>query len=243
MMTDDLSTLIKNSPTEEPVLFSDDELDIVIEEGESEQRVSIPTSISLTNLADWIKANISNFPNIRQPSVTLAGVNPDEQLLITVGVERREDGSEKRKVIIFDNANTTSVLDAPAIDMKIYNNGFRIVHNLQHDLFIKSYGLRVGLVAVFCNDIDDLLIPYSIVRAKKKNTTIDVSLNDPSIVRSKLTETLDFEALQLRYSQSSKAEGLRTNLDAIKWLTDRQSTIEDVNHHIQIDNVIIDMLS
>lgn len=243
MMTDDLSTLIKNSPTEEPVLFSDDELDIVIEEGESEQRVSIPTSISLTNLADWIKANISNFPNIRQPSVTLAGVNPDEQLLITVGVERREDGSEKRKVIIFDNANTTSVLDAPAIDMKIYNNGFRIVHNLQHDLFIKSYGLRVGLVAVFCNDIDDLLIPYSIVRAKKKNTTIDVSLNDPSIVRSKLTETLDFEALQLRYSQSSKAEGLRTNLDAIKWLTDRQATIEDVNHHIQIDNVIIDMLS
>lgn len=243
MMTDDLSTLIKNSPTEEPVLFSDDELDIVIEEGESEQRVSIPTSISLTNLADWIKENISNFPNIRQPSVTLAGVNPDEQLLITVGVERREDGSEKRKIIIFDNANTTSVLDAPAIDMKIYNNGFRIVHNLQHGLFIKSYGLRVGLVAVFCNDIDDLLIPYSIVRAKKKNTTIDVSLNDPSIVRSKLTETLDFEALQLRYSQSSKAEGLRTNLDAIKWLTDRQATIEDVNHHIQIDNVIIDMLS
>ena len=43
--------------------------------------------------------------------------------------------------------------------------------------------------------------------------------------------------------QSSKAEGLQTNLDAVKWLIDRQSTISDINHHLQIDNAIIDTLT
>jgi len=242
MMTENLSQLIKQGTSEEPVIFSEEDLDLALPEQPVEQ-VQELTSISITNFSDWLDSNIGNFPNMRKPNMNLVGVNQEEQVLLSIGVGQREDGSEKRKIIIFDNANTTPVLDIPAIDMQIYSNGFRTVHDLNNGIFVKSYGIRVGLVVVFCYDLDDLVIPYYMTRAKKKNTNIDVILSESNIVRSKLAEVVDLEALQLRYKQSAKAEGLRTNLDAVKWLTTRQSTIEDVNHHIQIDNVIIDMLS
>ena len=242
MQTEDLSRLIKNSPIEKPIVFSDEQLNLEVEDDEEIQYQNL-TNFSITNLSDWFNsANVTNFTSIRKPSVSLSGVDPNEQLLLTVGMTRNEDGSEKRKIVIFDHADITPVLSLPAIDMQIYGNGFRMIHELNNNIFIKSYGIRVGLVVVFCNDIDDVIIPYSITRIKKKNTSVDLITNDPQIIRNKLSENLDFEALQLRYKQSTKAEGLITNLDAVKWLTNRQGTIEDVNHHIQIDNVIVNML-
>ena len=241
MQTEDLSKLIKRGSSEEPIIFSDEELDITFDEQE-EPSYQSQSLFEITNLAEWFGSNIENLTTIRKPSVTLVGVDQTEQLLLTVRVLRNPDGSEKRRMVIFDNANTTPVLSLPAIDMQIYNNGFRIVHDLQNGIYLKSYGIRVGLVVVFCNDIDNVIVPYSIVKVKKKNTQIDLLTYDPVITRNKLAESVDLEALQLRYRQSSKSSDLTTNLDAVKWLLDRQTTIEDVNHHIQIDNVIIEML-
>lgn len=243
-MTENLSQLVKNGPTEEAVVFSETDLDIQEETPQEEVVTEQDANIlEIAKLSDWFDANVANFPGIRKPTITITGVDPTEQLLITVPIESEEPGIEKRKIIIFDDANIRPVLNRPAMDMQVYNNGFRIVYDIGGGIFVKSYGVRTGLVSVFCNDIDDLLIPYGIVRAKKKDESIEVIRRNPDEVRQQLDGVLDIEALQLRYKQSSKAEGLRTNIDAIKWLLDRQATIEDINHHLQIDNVIIDTLA
>jgi len=243
-MNDNLSQMVKNGVTEEPVVFSEADLDIPpeTEEVQAEETVD-PTIIEIACLADWFTANVANFPNIRKPTMAITNVDANEQLLVTIPVETSEGSEEKRRMVVFDDAHLLPVLNKPAMDMQIYSNGFRIIYDLGNGIFVKSYGVRTGLISTFCNDIDDALIPYAIVRAKKKDTSISIITRDPADVRHKLSEALDIEALQLRYKQSSKAEGLESNQDAINWLLERQATIEDINHHLQIDNVIIDTLA
>lgn len=239
----DLSEMVKNGRTEEPVVFSEGNIDVPQVDVNAEQEVQDPSVINIICLGDWIDSNISNFPNIRKPTVSISGVDPAEQILLTIPVPNDTEGVEKRKLVVFDDTHLMPVLDKPAIDMQIYNNGFRVIYDLGNGIFVKSYGVRTGLISVFCNDINDQLIPYEIVRAKKRDTEIGIVTNDAAAVAQKMSEALDFEALQLRYKQSSKAEDVTTNLDAITWLLDRQATIEDINHHLQIDNVIIDTLA
>lgn len=243
-MSENLAQMVKEGRPQESV-FSENDLDIPAEQEQQEAtpEAEIETSaIEIISLVDWFDRNVINFPNIKKPNVSLQGVDPSKQLIITLLIGTRDDGQEERKLMVFDNADQTPVLNVPAMDMQIYNNGFRIIYDLGTGVFIKSYGIRTGLVSVFCHDIDDMLIPYAVVRSKKKDTEVEIQTADSDIVRHHLSNQLDIEALQLRYKQSAKAEGLTTNLDAIKWLLERQSDIADVNHHLQIDNVIIDTL-
>jgi len=239
-MSENLSQMVKNGVTEEPVVFSEADLDIPPETEEVQAEAVDPTIIEISCLADWFDENVANFPNIRKPTMALTNVDANEQLLVTIPVEEGND--DKRRMVVFDDAHLLPILNKPAMDMQIYSNGFRIIYDLGNGIFVKSYGVRTGLISTFCNDVDDALIPYGIVRAKKKDTSISIITRDPADVRHKLSEALDIEALQLRYKQSSKAESLESNQDAINWLLERQATIEDINHHLQIDNVIIDTL-
>jgi len=243
-MEENLSQMVKNGVPEDPVIFSEADLDIPTEtEQETPVETVDPTIVPIATLADWFDLNVPNFPNIRKPTVSITGVDPTEQLLVTIPVQTEDATTEKRRIVVFDDAHLIPVLDRHAVDMQIYNNGFRIIYDLGNGIFIKSYGVRTGLISAFCNDIDDALIPYEIVRAKKRDENITIVTKDPADVRHKMSEALDIEALQLRYKQSSKAEGLESNQDAINWLLERQATIEDINHHLQIDNVIIDTLA
>lgn len=243
-MQDNLSDMVKGGVTEEPITFHEETLDVPETETQpaTSEETAVVSSIMITSLGSWFDENVNNFPNIRKPTVSIQGVDADQQLIMTILVSTK-DGVEKRKLIVYDDAHIQPILDLPAIDMQIYNNGFRIVYDLGNGVFIKSYGIRKGLISVFCNDIDNQLIPYGVIRAKKQDTEIDVmasrNLED---IKRQLSEPLDFEALQLRYKQSSKTEGFRTNKEAIDWLLERQGYIEDIHHHLQIDNVIIDTL-
>jgi len=238
-----LSQMVKETKPTENIL-SEDQLDIPTEET-SQEEIPEPEarSIPIASLSNWIGSNEERFPNIRVASISVTGVDPEEQLVVTVPAPTPEV-SDKRKLIVFDDAHLKPVLDLQAVDMQIYTNGFRIIYDIGDQKFIKSYGMRTGLISTFCYDVDDVLIPYAMVRSKKHDTEIPgMPAERLAEVTEKLSGLLDFEALQIRYKQSSKAEGLETNLDAVKWLVERQGSIEDTNHHLQIDNVIIDTLT
>jgi len=242
-MNENLSQLVKDGPTDDPIVFSETDLDIpAASENLGEEEQEGMSGITTISLAEWFDANFQRFPNIGKPTVSITHVDTFEQLIITTLISIT-NGVEKRKLVVFDDAHLWPVLNLPAVDMQIYNNhSFRIVYDFGNGIYIKSYGIRNGLVSVFCNDINDQILPYAIMRAKKHDTEIEIIYKDPAEVIFKLNEPLDLEALQLRYKQSVKAENLTTNQDAITWLLERQGSIEDINHHLQIDNVIIDTL-
>lgn len=247
---ENLSEMVKNQK-EDPRTFSAEELDLpqdaeaTSENAETSTEGQSSTSIGITGLSIWLEENIDKFSNINIPRVAIRGVDPVKNMIIAVSDgsgEVDDEGHEKRDLVIFKNAASIPVLDLPGMDIQIYNNGFRITYDCGNDVFIKAYGVKLGLIVVFCNKINDKLIPYAITRVKKKDNEIECQTSELNTIIEKLSSPLDIEALHLRYKQSSKSENLSTNEDAINWLLERQAEVTDINHHLQIDNVIIGTL-
>jgi hypothetical protein len=247
---ENLSEMVKDEKTN-PSAFSAEELDLPEEAAEAvEDTTEVaqetgPPSIGITGLSTWLEENIDKFANINIPRGAIRGVDPIKNMTITVSDGSGEtdgEGHEKRDLFIFKNSASIPILDLPGLDMQIYNNGFRVTYDYDNGVFIKCYGVKLGLIVVFCNNINDKIIPYAITRVKKKDNEIECLTSESGTIVEKMSQPLDIEALHLRYKQSSKVEDLSTNADAIDWLLARQAEVTDINHHLQIDNVIIDTL-
>ena len=248
-MNDNLSELVKTE-TDEGMVFSETDLDLPEEDKavaeEAVAEVPEVEAIGITTLAEWFETNSANFDNINQVKVSIRGINPIANLIMAIKDptdEVDEAGEAKRNLRVFDNADTQPVLDLKGIDMQIYNNGFRAICEYADNIYIKCYGVRTGMIAVFCNNINGTLIPYNVTKVKRTDEAVEVVRKNSAAVDIKLSEAANLEDLQLRYKQSSKAvDDITTNRDAVEWLLARQNEIFDINHHLQIDNVIIETL-
>lgn len=243
-MNENLSDMVKQDTNEEPIVFSEGDLDLPAQE-EAAAEEPQTEAVDIVTLNGWFDANCSNFSNINQVKVSIRGVNPEENLIMAVEDENGEvdaAGECKRKLRVFDNADVQPVLNLPGIDMQIYNNGFKSLCEYRDNIYIKCYGIRTSLVVVFCNNINGMLIPYSMTKVKRADSEVEVPRRPVAEVQAKLDGSANIEDLQLRYKQASKAEDINTNMDAINWMLARQAEVTDINHHLQIDNVIIETL-
>ena len=250
----DLSEMVKEEVPAGPVMFEESDLDLpdetevkAAEEEEVVEAAPAVPSIDIMPLSTWFERESEKFDNINEVKVAIRGVNDEKTLIMAVktGEEAGEDGEDPRNLRVFENADTYPVLDLPAFEMNIYNNGFQIHYQYSDEILIKCYGVRTSLIATFCQDISGAPIPYAIVRIKKKDEVLEIpAAPDHDTIAGKIGTPLDGEALQLRYKQISKDVGdMSTVQDAMAWLLEKQSTITDINHHLQIDNVIIDSLA
>ena len=248
-MSENLSEMVKDEATG-PVMFEETDLDLPPEEvvaEETEVSTSTP-GIAIMPLATWFDRESDKFDNINEVKVAIRGVDADKTLIMAVktGEEVAEgEDEDPRNLRVFENADVYPVLDLPASNMEIYNNGFQIQYEYGDGILIKCYGVRTSLIATFCQDISGAPVPYAVVRIKKKDEELEVPTAPAADgIAEKINAPLDAEALQLRYKQISKDVGdMNTVLDALHWLLTKQSLITDINHHLQIDNVIIDTLA
>jgi hypothetical protein len=246
-MNENLSQMVKEGPAaDKAVVFSEADLDLPVEEAVVTEEVQDNT-ISIISLSDWFEQNCDRFDNINQVKVAIRGVDPAKTLIMAVkdpNIEEDTEGNDKRNLRVFENADVHPVLNLPAMLMDVYNNGFRIVYEYENNIFIKCYGVKTGLIAVFCNNIDGNMIPYATARVKKKDTEIEVTTSNVDEITAKLLVNADLEALQLLYKQSARAiDGFTTNQDVVDWLIERQKEVTDINHHLQIDGALIDILA
>jgi len=255
-MNENLSQMVQDIiPPDQGTIFSEADLDLPTEEVETveveatpaEEATSQTSVVPITTLIEWFEKYGDNLENINQVKVAIRGVDADKTLIMAVknndgGTDA--NGNDKRTLRVFDSADTITVLDLPPMSMDVYNNGFKIVYQVSDNMFVKTYGVRTGLICTFCNVIGGKLIPYAVTRTKRKDTELELILsNEISAITAKLAEAADLEALQLLYKQSAKAiDNLSTNQSVVDWILERQAAITDINHHLQIDNVVIDIL-
>lgn len=250
-MEENLSQMVRETPAEESTVFSAEDLDLPVEEAtpDAEEVAAEPATavIAITSMSDWFEVNVERFDNINQVKVAIRGVDADQTLIMAVKdvtAEADAEGNDKRNLRVFENADVHPVLNIPGESMDVYNNGFKVVYAHENNIFIKCYGVRTGLIAVFCNNIDGKLIPYATTRVKKKDTELEIVTRDPAEVSAKLLADADLEALQLLYKQSAKAIDELSNIQSVvDWLLERQAEVTDINHHLQIDGVLIDILA
>jgi len=256
IMNENLTQMVKQMETGGSPVFPVDNIDIpeevpvttapattaVGEAPSSGIMMTIPT----TSLSEWFEINVTRFSNINQVKVAIRGVDARKTLIMAVKDESGEkdlEGNDRRVLRVFEDADIHPVLDLPGMDMQIYNNGFRIINDVNGTIFAKCYGIRTGLIIVFCNAISDKLVPYEIVRIKKGEKDVDVPQSDVAAITAKLNDPCDKEALQLLYKQISKSvDELTTKQSVIDWFVEKQKEVTDINHHLQIDQVIIDLM-
>lgn len=250
----DLSEMVKEDAPTGPVMFEETDLDLPdateIEAAAEEHEEEAPAapSIGIMPLSVWFDRETEKFDNINEVKVAIRGVDADKTLIMAVKTGEAaegEDAEDPRNLRVFENADVYPVLDLPAFEMEVYNNGFQIHYQYNDQIRIKCYGVRTSLIATFCQDISGASIPYAVVRIKKKDEEVEIpAAPDAEVIAGKIGSPLDAEALQLRYKQIAKDVGdMSTVQDAIAWMLEKQLTITDINHHLQIDNVIIDTLA
>lgn len=246
---ENLAEMVKNQNEAKPTRFSESDLDIPTKEdniAEEEVAQGEVFDIKTTALNEWFEENHEKFGNINHVKASIRGVDPSKTLIMSVPVDPTNlnpDENADRKIHIFENADDTPVLDLPGLSMDVFNNGFKILYNSNEATFLKCYGVKTGLFVVFCNEINSQLIPYAISKLKKTDDGLNLITQDSAEVTLKLNENADLEALEIMYKQISKSnEQLVTNQDVVDWFLKRQTEVTDVNHHLQIDNIMINIL-
>ena len=204
--------------------------------------------VSVITLFDWFEANHKLFENVNYVKTAgVRGVDPSETLICAVAEKsgnKNEDGDVIRHFRFFEGANLHPVLNAPAAFMDMFSNGFVIGYSFDQNLFIKCYGVRTGLVVIYCAVLDEILIPFNKVKMKKKDMGLNLIYPDIESITSYLNQPLDREALQIQYRQIQKhIDNIETKTDVIKWLTAKAYEVTDINHLLQIDDVIMWMVS
>jgi len=244
---ENLSEMLKENETK--TKFTEKDLDLPETKEDIPPQGEIVSTVPITSFSKWFEQNSSKLQNINQVKVAIRGVDPNKTLIIAIkDPEGGKDtsGNDKKILKVFEESDTIPVINLPSSDLQIYNNGFRIISKFNDNIVLKSYGIKTGLVIVFCNEVDLKLIPYTIYRLKKKEAGIDSSIpmfsKDPTDLIRIFAENADLQTLQILYKQSARAEGLKTKKDIVDWLLERQAEVTDVNHHLQIDSVIIDIL-
>ena len=203
-------------------------------------------TIATTPLHGWFLVNSASFPNIRLQQLQSDGVDPSEDLAVTIAHPEGGEfnGQPKMRVKNLENAHKTPVLNLPATSMNIFNSGHKIVYDYNETTVVKCYGIKTGLLAIFCSKVGDKVIPYATTMLKMYDEELEVQEN-PNLadIPTKLAQNADIEAVQLLYKQIVKhTEDLTTNNDVVEWLLARQAEVTDINHLLQIDKVIISIL-
>ena len=221
------SILRANSTTDQSVIIEAEESD----------------AIGVIMLSDWFEDNNSNFDRVNRLKIIVKGVEPYERLLCSVldpkgGLD--EDDHPIRHLELIKDANIFPVLDLPGYDMDVYGNGFQIMYSYGEDVVLKCYGIKTGLIIVFCLAINNQLIPYNRIKLRKKDTEIPITQPNRDYINIQINSDLDIEGLQIQYKQVLKElDKITDKQSSITWLLDKQSKSRDINHLLQIDDILI----
>ena len=253
-MNENLAEMVRNEPAiesenifnpddiVEETLEAEDATDVNDEQEQEEQEEDINEYIPTVLLSEWFEDNHTNFENINRVRIELNRVRPNRSIVTTI-VDTEATDDLDRKVCMFEDADRFNVLNLESSDFHMYGiNKFRVIYRYNDDVSVKCYGTKTVLFAIFCNNVNDKLIPYHVEKIKLNDENLLVTLRDPNEIIEKLENPADLEALQLLYKPISKNEAdINTLQDAADWFMDTQESIVDINHLLKIDNILIKM--
>lgn len=240
-------------PTNEKDLDIDDEIQNISLGNLEKHKMTKPDvkkekiEIKTIGFSDWFDKNKDNFDNVRQIKLSVRGVDPKKTQIfssLSDSTEKTEDGFEERELHLFKEVDRFFVLDLKCISLDMFNNSFKaVVVDEGRNIYFKCYGIKTSLIIMNCVKIGDNLIPYCRNKLTLKNKILNNIVINESTVKKILKMDADIESLQIMYKQIIRdIDKITTNQDAINYLCKKQLTIKDMNHHIQIDEVIAHLL-
>jgi hypothetical protein len=209
---------------------------------EDKSEENIP-EINLINFYDWYEANCSSIHNVARVKAEVSNINSKDSIIFKIQKGKPED--ESMELVSFYNPGTRPILNLPPVYMKVFKNDtFEVLHSYSDEIFVKSYGVKTGLILIFCANVDGKIVPYHRIKIKKNITTIklDKLPNIPDI-RKRLSEDVDVESVQLLYKQAIKyLNEFTTKEKTLNWFLKKETEVIDINHLLKIDSVLINVI-
>jgi len=230
-------TKVQQDPGQEEIPTTE----IQTEPSKSEDQPSTP-EINLINFYDWFEKFTDSIHNISRVKAEVSNINPKDNMIFKV----KKGNNDDMELVSFYNPSLRPVLNLPPVYLKIFKNDtFEILHQYNDEIFIKSYGVKTGLILVYCANVDGKIIPYEKTKIKKNVTSIKLVGYDgiSNEIKEKLANNVDEEKVQLLYKQASKfKEVFTTKEKTVDWFIQKQSGIVDINHLLKIDDVLIHVI-
>ena len=239
-MQENLADMIKNlnaAPATTKVVddSTDVKEDIKVEDDANE--------LSLTNFYDWYEVNSAAIQTVASVKSEVSNVDSKDSIIFKVP---KGKNGEEMELISFYNPSTRPILNLPPVYMKIFKNDtFEVLHQLTNEIFIKSYGVKTGLIIVYCANVDGKVVPYERIKVKKNVTTIKLAGHEgiSKEIKDRLQEVVDVEAIQLLYKQAIKVKDeFTTKEKTLDWFIKKQLEVVDINHLLKIDQVLINVI-
>jgi len=235
-----------SAPIVEEIPEAEDSVEVkteapVVEESSSDNNVP---EISLVNFYDWYEANSESIHNVSRVKAEVSNINSKDSIIFKIQKGKAEN--ESMELVSFYNPAVRPILNLPPVYMKIFKNDtFEVLHSYSDEIFIKSYGVKTGLILVFCANVDGKIVPYYKTKIKKNETSIKAFPTPPSIdeIKAKLQEEVDVETIQLLYKQAVKnSADFTTKESTLDWFLKKEQDVIDINHLLKIDNVLISVI-
>lgn len=208
----------------------------------TEQLSTNIAEIGLTNFYDWYEAFSAQITGISQIKTQVSSIDSKDSIIFKIP----KAGSDIMELVSFYKPTSRPILNLPPVYIKIFKNDtFEVLHQFNDEIFIKSYGVKAGLILVYCANVSGKIVPYEKVKIKKNVTSIKL-INNVGIskeIENKLAEMVDTEAIQLLYKQAIKVSNeFSTKESTVDWFLKKQQEVVDINHLIKIDNVLIHVI-
>ena len=210
---------------------------------EPEKSIDDTIEIGLINFYDWFEANENLIQNVSRVKAEVTNITAKDSMIFKIKKFKKEDDME---LVSFYNPAIRPILNLPPIYLKVFKNDtFEALHQCTEEILIKSYGIKTGLIVVYCVNVDGKIIPFEKTKVKKNIQSIKVSgyTGMRENIKSKLSETMDKEIVQLLYKQEIKSKDeLVTKENTIDWFLKKSIDVIDINHLLKIDNVLINVI-
>ena len=243
-MQDNLAEMVKtlNTTPVTPTVNDDQTEKKVVDKVEEPETVS-GTEIALTNFYDWYEANAESIQNVARVKAEVANIDSKDSIIFKIA---KGKNGEEMELVSFYNPSTRPIVNLPPVYMKIFKNDtFEVLHQLTNEIFIKSYGVKTGLIIVYCANVDGKVVPYERIKVKKNVTSIKLAGHEgiSKEIKDKLQEEVDVEAIQLLYKQAIKVKDeFTTKEKTLDWFLKKQLEVVDINHLLKIDQVLINVI-
>jgi hypothetical protein len=200
--------------------------------------------IKLINFYDWFESHNKTITNISRVKADVTKIEAKDNMIFKIPKAGKVAG--EMELVSFYNPSTRPILNLPPVYLKIYKNDtFEVLHVFNDEIFIKSYGVKTGLIIVYCANVDGKVVPFERNKVKKNVAAITLKnyegISDE--IKAKLSDAVDSEAIQLLYKQATKVKDVFTTKEnTLNWFLKKREEVIDINHLLKIDSVLINVI-
>ena len=233
-----------NKPAAETTEIPEVAKSTVVETPAAPEGPVVPT-IKLTNFYDWYEANHAAIQNVARVKAEVTNIDSKDSMIFKVQKNGKPE-DEKMELVSFYSPSTRPILNLPPVYLKVFKNDtFEALHFYNDEIFIKSYGVKTGLILIFCANVDGKVVPFDKIKIKKDATEVPVlgHVGIAAEIKAKIMEAVDVESVQLLYKQAIKFNAeFTTKEKTLDWFLKKQSEVVDINNLLKIDNVLISVI-